>query len=192
MTIFTENIFVWMIVAFALVFTGYAIAKGTNKIAWLWSGVGAGALAIVLGVVFVYFVQTDAKRVRRTITELSLAVRSNDVDKVCSFVAKSAERTKRNARVSMAMATIDATKITSYKLEELNRSTSPPRARVSFRATVSGKSQFVDAYPFTVVVDFTVVELRLEKDGVWRVTDNCEYRYPGFATEGSYSNRDPR
>ena len=189
--ILTESLIAWIVIAVAIAGIGVSFYKGLNKIAFLWGGLVGAVLALALGVVCVFFVQTDAKAVKQTILDLATAVRNNDVEAVCSFIASTATRTERNARFSMGLAKIERTKITDYRLIELNQYTSPPKAIIACRATVSGTSSHSATFgdganvPFTVIVAFTSVELRKEEDGKWRVTDECEFKYPGFATEGS-------
>lgn len=191
MSILTESFVAWIIVAVALLGIGVSFYKGLNKPTFLWGGLGGAVLALALGVACVFFVQTDAKRVKQTIFDLAAAVQSNDVEAVCSFLAENANRTERNARFNMGLARIDRVKISEYRLVELNRYTFPQKAIVACRATVSGVSAHSATFgegaqvPFTVFVVFTSVELRKEGDDKWRVTDECEFKYPGFSTEGS-------
>ena len=183
-TLLTESILFWLGVASACAFSGFALSTGLAKRRYAVGGVCAALCLSALGVVLVYFVDTDAKSVRRSIDGLVDAVGRDDVEGVLAFVAPNANRTRRLATFNMGLADVERAKISDFKVLEITRTTSPPRARVSLRGVVAGKASSVETYPFTVVVDFTKVELRLGLDGVWRVTDECEFHYPGYSTEG--------
>ena len=183
-TLFTESILFWLIAASACAFCGFALSTGLAKRQYAVGGVCFALCLAALGVVLVYCVDTDAKSVRRSIDGLVEAVGRDDVEGVLSFVAPDANRTRLLATFNMGLADVERAKISDFKVLEITRTTSPPRARVSLRGVVAGKASSVETYPFTVVVDFTKVELRLGLDGVWRVTDECEFHYPGYSTEG--------
>ncbi len=188
-TLFTESILFWLIVVIACAFCGFALSTGLAKRRYAVVGV-CGALCLsALGVVLVYFVDTDAKSARRSINGIVEAVGRDDVEGVLAFVASNANRTRRLATFNMGLADVERAKISDYKTLEITRTTSPPRARVSLRGVVAGKVNSFETYPFTIVVDFTKVELRLGADGVWRVTDECEFHYPGYSSEGARDDK---
>lgn len=179
MNVFMNNIVVWALIATGLVLTGGAFAKGTNKNAFLWQGLVAGVVALLVGVVCVYFVQTEEKKTRATIYAIADAFERNDADAVCALLSRDSTKVKPLARSYLEnLATVEKTKVTDFQVLEINKTTSPPRARVSIHATASGKARGIDSYPFFVSVDFPMIELRKEQDGVWRVTDNIEYSSP--------------
>ncbi|MDO5308839.1 MAG: hypothetical protein Q4G03_05035 [Planctomycetia bacterium] len=182
--LFTENYLAWIAIAAVCVLIGHAVFTGTSKRVFFFAGFGACVLALAIGAYLVFFLQTDSKLVRKTIYDLADAVEHNDVERVVEMVSATATRTRRIARVQMALADVEHTKVTDLHVDEINRLTSPPRARVHFRASASGKATGIDSYPFTVLIEFTAVELRLEPDGHWRVTDNCSFNYPGYSTTG--------
>jgi len=184
-TLLTESLAFWLVVAGACFFCGFALATGLAKRQYMFVGGVVALCLLTVGIVLVFFVDTDAKSVRRSIDALVAAVGRDDVEGVLEYVAPNAERTRRLATFNMGLANIERAKIGNFKIREITRTTSPPRARVSLRGVVAGKAASFDAYPFTVMVDFTKIELRLGQDGVWRVTDECEFRYPGYATEGA-------
>ena len=186
MNVFMNNILVWALIATGLVLVGYAFAKGTNKTTFLWQGVITGVLAVIVGIVCVYFVQTEEKQVRATIYAIAEAAERNDPDAVIALLSRDAQKTTNPTGVkgivkwAFKLATVEKTKVTNFKILELNLATSPPRAKVSLRASAQGKSQGTDAYPFFTIVEFPMIELRKEQDGVWRVTDNIEYLTPQY------------
>ena len=182
---FLESGWFWGILSIFLAFVGFAGSRGTGKKAFLFGGVGAGILTAALGAYLVLGVPTDRKAVRASIDGLAVAIANNDVDGVLKFVSQDASRTRRLANYQLRLAKIEWTKVRDYKLLELNHHMSPPRALVRFRGTVSGTAGALEGASFTVVVEFTSVELRKDSDGIWRVTDNCEFNYPGFQTGGS-------
>lgn len=183
MHLLTTNLLAWLFIAAAFVATGYALTTGTTKKIFMKLGIVAALATIVAGVVCVYFVQTDEKRIRRTIEEMRVAIIAGDINKVLSFVEEDAlkVRVAANVYVDPGKAQIKNIKVSDFKVNELNRMSSPPRARVSFRASASGVATGEWGGPFTTLVDFDLVELRLESDGVWRVTDNVNFGFPrGF------------
>ncbi|MDO5552310.1 MAG: hypothetical protein Q4G68_00985 [Planctomycetia bacterium] len=127
----------------------------------------------------VFCVQTDRKQVRTTIAQLAEAIAANDVNKVLTFVDEDAYDTMEKAKSHMGTATIEWAKVRDFRVVNINYFTPEPLAIVSFRGSVGGKAKGLDV-PFTVVVQFTEVELIKNADGKWRVTDNCRFSYPGY------------
>ena len=183
MHLLTTNLLVWLLIAVAFVVVGYAFTAGTTKKIFMKLGIVAALATIVVGVVCVYFVQTDEKRIRRTIDEIRVAVIAGDVEDALRHVEADAMKVRVAASMYVDPQSVNVERITvsTFKLNELNRMSSPPRARVSFRASASGVATGEWGGPFTTLVDFDLVELRLESDGMWRVTDNVHFGFPrGF------------
>ena len=176
MRLFTLYYPVWIVVAAAIFAVGYAVATGTNKKAFLFSGIGGAVAALLLGVFCVYFMPTDEKAARKTINEIKKAVMANDLGGTLAYVDDDATKTRALARTYVGNVQFRGIKITNFKVDEINRLTSPARARVSFRVGASGTySSEWGAASFSTLVDFSVVELRLGSDGIWRVTDNLRF-----------------
>jgi len=166
--VFTENILAWACVAVAALVVGAAVAKGTNRRSAFVAGACVACVALVAGILCVRFVQTDAKRVKSVVAEIASAVAKNDADAVCANISDSAPNLEMLAKATLKLADVERTKVSNLQILEINRATSPPRAKVALRASASGKSRGIE-YPFTVVVDFPEIEFRLEPDGKWRV-----------------------
>ncbi|MDD3590122.1 MAG: hypothetical protein PHO46_07600, partial [Thermoguttaceae bacterium] len=96
----------------------------------------------------------------------------NDSNKAVEYLSKNSIIIRRLFIAYLKPNTIDQAKISNVKINEINKTTSPPRANVSFTGMAAGKGS--DGYPFTVLENITV-EMRQEQDGVWRVTDNVEF-----------------
>ena len=170
--IFLESIIFWIVVGAFLFIVGYAFSQGLEKWIFIPIGLGAMVLTIALGVVLVFFVDTDAKSIRRTIFGLEAAVIANDSNKAVEYLSKNSIIIRRLFIAYLKPNTIDQAKISNVKINEINKTTSPPRANVSFTGMAAGKGS--DGYPFTVLENITV-EMRQDQDGVWRVTDNVEF-----------------
>ena len=91
MRLFTLYYPVWIVVAAAIFAVGYAVATGTNKKVFLFSGIGGAVAALLLGVFCVYFLPTDEKAVRKTINETKNAVVAGDVDETLEHIARELE-----------------------------------------------------------------------------------------------------
>lgn len=177
----TTNLLVWLFIAAALGITGYSVSAGTGKRFWLAAGVAGALAAIAAGVVCVFFVQTDEKRVRRAIMECAAALQAKDLDRAFQHISPNAEHIRRLAEANLGyVLEFDKIKISSFQVTEINKMSSPPRARCAFRAAANGKRSGEYSGPFTVLLDFQQVELRQEADGVWRIDDNVEFQYPKF------------
>lgn len=186
MALLTENVFFWGVcVAFAAGFS-LALWLGTRRKTALILGLAVVLTTSILGAVCLFYVETDRKAVRRTVLALGEAVGQDDVDATLSLVSPTALKTRLKARAHMALAEIEWAKVRDLEIVEINRHMSPPRAVVRFRGSVGGRVVGFDSAKFTVVVDFSEVELREEEPGVWRVTDRCRFSYPGYSGEISF------
>ncbi len=181
--LFTESFLFWLLcVGFAAGFT-FALWVGTRRKSMLILGLSATLATTFLGAFCLCCVETDRKAVRRTVEALAAAVDADDVDATLALVSPTALKTRFKARAHMGLARIEWAKVRDLEIVEINRYTSPPRALVRFRGSVGGRVSGFDASRFTVVVDFSEVELREEEPGVWRVTDRCRFSYPGYSGE---------
>ena len=76
-------------------------------------------------------VDTDAKSIRRTIFGLEAAVIANDSNKAVEYLSKNSIIIRRLFIAYLKPNTIDQAKISNVKINEINKTTSPPRANVS-------------------------------------------------------------
>lgn len=176
MHLLTTNLLPWLLAAGCCVGVGYALMTGANKKIFFALGVVGGIAAVVLGIVFVFFVQTDEKQIRRTLEEIKTAVVDGDVDRALEFVEQDAKQIRAVADAYLSRVRVDKAKISNFRIEEINRLASPPRARVAFRVGASGDTSGEWGGAFTTLVDFDLVELRLDPDGVWRVTNAVQFQ----------------
>lgn len=176
--LFFESFVLWIAIAVGLVVVGWALAQGTTKRSFAIAGFGVGLAALALGAILVFVVDTDPKSIRRTIRAMESAAERNDADGVLQYVSKNASVTRRFVNKEMRAVRIDMVKASGVKIDELNKTTSPARARVSLRIAVQGQGRDWGEYPFSTLVEVDMVELRQEPDGVWRVTDKVELGRP--------------
>lgn len=176
-----ESFLFWSIAGTCVLVFGYALSQATGKRWFTFAGLGAGALTVAVGAFLVYFVKTDEKLIRESISAIENSVRNNDPDGVLKYVSEKAFKTRMLVDQNLRSVEIESAKVSNFKILELNRTTSPPRAIVSLRGSAKGKVNVsgggllvmsVGPYPFNGIADFSTVELRREQDGVWRVTDN--------------------
>ena len=176
-----ESFLFWSIAGTCVLVFGYALSQATGKRWFTFAGLGAGALTVAVGAFLVYFVKTDEKLIRESISAIENSVRNNDPDSVIEYVSEKAFKTRMLVDQNLRSVEIESAKVSNFKILELNRTTSPPRAIVSLRGSAKGKVNVsgggllvmsVGPYPFNGIADFSTVELRREQDGVWRVTDN--------------------
>lgn len=170
-----ESFLFWLIVATCISIVGYALTQGTGKRAFVFSGAASGLLALALGAVLVFMVDTDSKSIRRTFRQLEESVESNDAEGASAFLTANANKCRQTLLRNMQYVKFSGVKIREFKIEEINAMTSPPRAIVSFRGFANGVAGHSGGYPFNGAAYFKSVELRKEQDGVWRITDNITF-----------------
>lgn len=171
-SILLESFLFWLVVGTCLFVSSYAIAQGTGKRLWIVLGLASGLAVVALGAVLVFAVDTDAKAIRRTIRTIETAVRNNDVPTVLANLSSNAEPLKKLVNSQLPDVKIERAKVSELKIDEINKTTSPPRAKVSFRGMIAGVDS--TGTPFSALERFNMVELRQEQDGVWRVTGHIE------------------
>ncbi|MBR5627162.1 MAG: nuclear transport factor 2 family protein [Thermoguttaceae bacterium] len=182
MAILFENIYIWIALGAVFLLCAFALYRATANYSVLSTCLVLAVISWGLGVVLVYYVKTDRKEIRHTVQGLADAIAENDLEKVLSYVAEDAVKTRQLAQYHLELATIEWTKVRDFKIVNINYYTAPPTATVSFRGSVSGNAGVsgVLETQFTVVVNFTEVGLVKESDNKWRVTDRCVFDYPGY------------
>lgn len=170
--IFLENFLLWLVFGVGAAASGYALSQGLGRRIYFISSLVVGAAIAALGAVLVFAVDTPSKSIKRTIYGIESALQNNDPDGVAELIAGNAAVLKKIVRNEMGRVSIERARVSGLKIDEINMTTSPPRARISCRGMVSGKT--ADGYQFTGMERFRTIELRLEPDNVWRVTDKFE------------------
>ena len=171
-SLFFESFLFWIVVGTCLFIVGYAFSQGLGQRKYAFAGLALGLAFVGIGAFLVFAVKTDPKSIRKTIFAVEKAVENNDSDELEKYIAKDAVFVRRAATNNLTNVHIEKAKISNLKIDEINLSTSPPKAFVSLRGMAQGKDAY--GYPFVVLVQFNVVELRKEQDGVWRLTDHIE------------------
>lgn len=167
-----ESYLTWLVIGVLFLIVGYALTVGLSRKIFFLSGASLAILAFALGAVLVFCVDSDRKSIKRTIFTIEKAVRENDAETTVSYLASNSIALRKLVEYGMRRATIERANVSAFKIDEINKTTSPPRAKVSFRGVVVGKTD--GGYDFVEVERFDVLELRQEQDGVWRVTDKME------------------
>ena len=176
----TENLWIWILLAGMSVFAGSILYTQTGSLKAMLCFAGSAVVLLALGCFLVYGVPTDRKEIKRAIYELADAVERNDLPAVLALLDPSAKETIGEATRHLKMADIEVANVTNFRINGINRFTSPPTALASFNGTVRGTvSAAMMTSPFAVIVRFESVELSKSPDGRWRVTDNCRFSYPG-------------
>ena len=177
----TEHLWVWIVAAGFLFFIGTILFSQTGNLKSFSLFLIGAVLVLGLGVVMVYFVKTDRKEIKKTIFDLAAAVERNDIDAVLAGIDGSAGKTIAKATHHLGLAKIEKAAVSQFSIRGINQFTSPPTAQVSFNGAVRGTvSASMLSSPFAVIVRFESVELVKNDDGVWRVTDQCIFKYPGY------------
>lgn len=171
-SILFENFLLWTLIGGSLAIAGFAVAQGLAKRVYLFAGVGLGAATIALGAILVFAVDTPRKAIKRTVYGVEAALRNNDPAGVSALLASNSLILRRVVENELPHVKIERANVSEFKIEEINMTTAPPRAKVSCRGTLVGNAG--GDYPFTAVERFQSIELRLEQDGVWRITDKLE------------------
>ncbi len=132
-----------------------------------------GVLLLVVGGVWLERAYvTETERVEATLDEIAAALKTNDLAKVQSFLAPTAQQTRQRAAWALGLVEVTDAKIRNLTIT-INHLTSPPTAEAKFDGIIffRGKTISVghDRYPATFTVE-------LEQDGDrWLVTDHFEY-----------------
>lgn len=140
---------------------------------FLWAIAGFGGLlgAVVLAD---FLVVTDREQVQETIRQGVQALRDNDLERVLSFLAPSAEKTRERAIWAMNLVRFTGVNVSDVKIR-IDSSTNPPTAEVRFFAVFryEFRERTTEAIYEVYAAKFTVM---FEKVGDrWLLTDHYEY-----------------
>lgn len=177
--LWTEQLWVWVAAAIFFAASGWTLFLAHGRFKPLLFGFALAAVTLAVGAAVVFFLPTDRKNVRKSLKTLASAIADNDVDTVLSLIEDGAAKTSAKAVFHMGLAEIDSARIAQLSIKSVNRFVSPPSAAVAFNGAVRGRVRAMN-HPFSIVVHFDDVELVEGTDGVWRVSDRCFFRYPGY------------
>ncbi len=183
----TEHFWVWLAIAGFFLTIGVIFLSQTGE----WKGFllfgGLAILLLAVGGYLTFVLKTDRKEIKKTIYELADAVRRNDLPEILNRLDEGATKTAAKANYHLKLAKIDKTKLNTFTVKTVNRFTSPPTAIVAFNAWVEGTAGLQGLnYPFSIPIRFEEVELVKGEDGIWRVTDRCQFSYPGYNGEREF------
>ena len=181
MTFFLEHTWIWIVFAAFVGFVGYSQFVNDKKNRTLLITVIATAVVLVGGVALERYVETDREALRRTLKEISAAIKSDDFAQVKTYIAPDAAQLRGLAAEGMRMAKLSVVHFGNVEIK-VNDATVPTTAELQFIVTFRGSSkdrsfmlgdaEFLDRFRFTAV---------FEKHGDrWLATDDVLFdnRFP--------------
>ena len=180
MAFFVESTWIWVVLAAAVFALGYSMFVNDKKNRTLLLTVLASALVLVGGLALERNIETDKEAIRRTMKEISAAIRADDLKLVTSYTAPDAEKLRSLATVGMNQAKLSTVIFSNINIK-VNDATVPVTAEVflvaNFRGrlkgqTMFGESDFFDQFQFTVIFE--------QHDKRWLATDDIIFdpRFP--------------
>jgi len=144
----------------------------TPRRGWLLGPI-VGVLLLTLGGVWLErIVVTEPERVEITLDDLAAALKTNNLAKVQSYIAPSANWTRSRAAWALGMVTVTDTRIHNLKIT-INKLASPPTAEARFDGVIFFRGKTIDLGHDRYPAEFTV---EFEQNGDrWLVTDHIEY-----------------
>ena len=117
----------------------------TGRGVLLWA-IGGVALVVLLGVVIERHVVTDKKLVAQTLDEVCAGLEAGDLNRVLAQISKDprAAPTREAVRDVLAGFEVIRLSIRGLDFDNVNRTTSPPTASVTFMVIATGRSRHVD------------------------------------------------
>ena len=189
MSFFVEHIWVWVVFAVIVGFIGYSMFVNDKKNRTLLVTIIATAVVLIGGVALERYIETDNEALRRTLTEISAAIKADDFTTVKTYIAPDAAQLRGLAAEGMRMTKLSIVHFGNVEIK-VNDSTVPTTAElrfiVSFRGSskdssfILGDAEFFDRFRFTTI---------FEKHGDrWLATDEVLFddRFPL-----SYMNTSP-
>ena len=183
MSLFFDNLWIWIALAFIVGFCGYVLYHNDPKVRNLIIAIISPILVLALGLTLYFGVDTHRKSIVRTLDSLIAAVEADDAEAVNQFIAPRAERLQRYVRTHMRLAKISRVRYHSLEIE-VNDAASPPVANIRFSAAFHWNVKslvsdptggFAIGQPVPESGRFEV-ELVKTRDRTWLLTDNFNYR----------------
>jgi hypothetical protein len=185
MAIFVESVWIWVVLGIVVFAVGYSLFVNNKKSSTLLLTVLASAIVLFGGLALERYIETDNEAIRRTLKEISAAIRSDSIEQVKTYTAPDAEKLRGLATAGMNMATLSTVNFSNVEIK-VNDATVPVTAELRFTVTFRGRSknnplwgegEFFNRYKFTAI---------FEKHGnCWLATDEVIFD-PQFPL--SYSN----
>jgi hypothetical protein len=163
-----------------LAITAYVwVNTGRREALW---GMGVIALLTVVMLFVCETVITDREALRQTLKEIALMVETNDAASVPRYVVRSKPELADQGQREMGRHKFEGCTITKIHEINIDPKHQPPRAEVTFNASVGG--EFLDGQYSSpnVIRGFTVIFLK-EDDGKWRVESYEHYEPTRFMFE---------
>ena len=180
MAIFVESVWVWVILAVVVFILGYSMFVNDKKNRTLLLTVLASALVLCGGLALERYVETDKEAIRRTMKEISTAIKADDITLVKTYTAPDANQLRDLATNGMNQAKLTTVHFSNIDIK-VNDATVPVTAELDFTAafrgrlkgqTMFGEGEFFDRYNFTVLFE--------KHDNRWLATDDIVFdgRFP--------------
>lgn len=161
MAFFVEHAWIWVVFAAVVFALGYSMFVNDKKNRTLLATVLASALVLVGGLALERYIETDKEAIRRTMKEISAAIRADDLALVKTYTATDAELLRGVATAGMNQAKLSTVTFSNITIK-INDSTVPVTAELHFTAafrgrlkgnTMFGDGDFFDRYEFTVIFE---------------------------------------
>jgi hypothetical protein len=184
MSLFLENIWIWLGLAVLTALFGLVLYKNKPNGTTCVLAVAVPLLVFALGLALYYGVDTDNKSIRRMLDGLAAAIVEGNTDNVIeNYVSPDAAETRVLAKTSMETVKITSAKYGDLKIES-NPLATPPTAKIQFTGVfywMPTKNGNKDLAGFALdksvpeIIKFTVT-LEKAKNNKWYVTNQCEFR----------------
>jgi hypothetical protein len=167
MAIFIESPWPILLIGIAVeaVLAILLLRTGQGRLLFAMLGVG---LLVVLGLLVEHFVVTDRKAIINTLDAAAAAVENNNAHGLLDCISPSADPIRSQSRRVLDRFEFRMARIHDLQIV-INRLTSPPTAKVTFRAVGSGRDRKGEI-PYQGFAETVTVTLRQEQ-GRWVVAD---------------------
>jgi hypothetical protein len=167
MMIFLESPWPILLIGIAVEAVLAILLLRTGQGRWLAAMFGVGLL-VLLGLLVEHFVVTDRKAIINTLDAAAAAVEANNLNGVLDCLSPSAEQIRSDSRRALDRFEFRMARIHDLEIV-INRLTSPPTAKVTFRAVGNGRDRRGEI-PYQGFAETVTVTLRQEH-GRWLVAD---------------------
>lgn len=145
----------------------------TRKMIWLWllaAPITLAGLAVAIDWMF----QSDREAITERLEGAVAALKANDLDETLSYISPEAKQTRVLTEMGLTKHHVSFARIRSVDIQ-VNRSTRPPSAQVSFIGSGSGHFNDGDFQGISAPVTVDVlVPYRLENDK-WMIGEPVKY-----------------
>jgi len=181
MTFLFENTWIWVVLAAITGFIGYSKFVNDKKNRTLLATILATAVVLIGGVALERCIETDREALRRTLKEISAAIKDDDFAAVNTFIAPDAEKLRGLAAAGMNQAKLSVVHFGNVDIK-VNDATVPTTAELRFIVTFRGRSKnnsflwgdadYLDRFRFTAIFE--------KHDKRWLATDEILFddRFP--------------